>query len=162
MDVSAIDADGHLIETVDQLAEFIDPAYRDYGPARGARSYFSSDGWDRSVRGTLGRWQVDARAVLEMVEEGGMSHAVLYPTQGLGIGWVRDPDFAVALCRAYNDFFHERYHKLDARLTGVALIPMQDVGEAVRELRRATQELGATGAMLPAVGLRKPLGHRDF
>jgi predicted TIM-barrel fold metal-dependent hydrolase len=162
MTVNPIDADGHIIETIDQLAEFIDPAYRDYGPARGARSYFSSDGWDRSLRGTLGRWQVDARAVLELMDEGRLSHAVLYPTQGLGIGWVRDPDFAVALCRGYNDYFFHRYHQVDARMTGVALLPFQDVGEAVKEMRRATRELGATGAMLPAVGLRKPLGHRDY
>ncbi|HUY18899.1 MAG TPA: amidohydrolase family protein [Candidatus Binataceae bacterium] len=162
MNLNAIDADGHLIETVDQLAEFIDPAYREYGPARGARSYFPSDGWDRSVRGTLGRWQVDAQAVLEMMDEGAIETAVLYPTQGLGIGWIRDPDFAVALCRAYNDFFFNRYHKVDARLTSVALLPLQDVGEAIKELRRATGELGASGAMLPAVGLRKPLGHRDY
>jgi predicted TIM-barrel fold metal-dependent hydrolase len=162
MDISPIDADGHLIETVDQIAEFMDPAFRDYGPARGVRSYYPSDGWDRSVRWTLGRWSVDAKAFLEMMEEGKLSKAVLYPTQGLGIGWVRDPDFAVALCKAYNDFFFNRYHKVDRRLTGVALLPLQDVGEAVKELRRAFTELGAAGAMLPAVGLRKPLGHRDF
>ncbi len=162
MKLDVIDADGHIIETIDELAEFIDPAYREYGPARGARSYFSSDAWDRSVRGTLGRWKIDAQAVLEIMDDGGLSRAILYPTQGLGIGWIRDPDFAVALCRAYNDFFFNRYHKVDPRLTGVALLPLQDVGEAVKELRRATRELGASGAMLPAVGLRKPLGHRDF
>ena len=45
------------------------------------------------------------------------------------------------------------------QLKGVALVPLQDVSEAVKELRRAVQELGLVGVMLPAVGLRQPLGH---
>jgi predicted TIM-barrel fold metal-dependent hydrolase len=43
----------------------------------------------------------------------------------------------------------------------VALLPLQDPAAAVEELRRA-RTLGAVGAMLPAIGLRQPLGHPDF
>jgi predicted TIM-barrel fold metal-dependent hydrolase len=90
-----------------------------------------------------------------------MECAVLYPTAGLSIGWVREPAFAVALCRAYNDFFHHEFTSASPRLKGVALLPLQDPAAAVEELRRA-RGLGAVGAMLPAVGLRRPLGHPDF
>ncbi len=48
----------------------------------------------------------------------------------------------------------------------MALVPLQDVPEAVRELRRAVTELGAVDTVLPAnsadVGVRKALGHPDF
>ena len=91
-----------------------------------------------------------------------METAVLYPTAGLGIGWVREPDFAVALCRAYNNFLSHEFCAISPRLKGVALLPFQDVAEGVKELRRAVTELGMVGAFAPAVGLRLPLGHPQF
>ena len=88
--------------------------------------------------------------------------AVLYPTDALGIGIVRETDFAGALCRAYNDFVYENFLKANPRLKAVALIPMQDVPEAVRELTRAITKLGMVGAMLPANGMRQLLGRQEF
>lgn len=156
-----IDADGHVTEPSEQLARYIDPAYRDYGPSSGARGYYPTDSWDRSVRGTLGASAPDAKSWLGALDRGGVDTTVLYPTGGLSIGWIREPDFAVALCRAYNDFFHHEFILKSPRLKGVSLLPLQDPDAAVAELRRA-HGLGCVGAMLPAVGLRKPLGHADF
>lgn len=159
--IDIVDADGHITDPTEKLAAYIDPSYREYGPNAGVRSYYPSDAWDRSVRGTLGSNAGDAKTWLEMLDTGGVATTVLYPTSGLGIGWIREPDFAVALCRAYNDFFHHEFTQESSRLKGVALLPLQDPTEAVAELRRV-QSLGFVGAMLPAVGLRKPLGHQDF
>ena len=160
-DIDIVDADGHITESVAQLAAYVDPAYREYGPWAGLRSYYPSDAWDRSVRGARGQEAGDAKAWLGALEAGALETAVLYPTSGLGIGWIREPDFAVALCRAYNDFFHHEFAQASPRLKGVALLPLQDVGAAVEELRRA-RALGFVGAMLPAVGLRRPLGDDAF
>jgi predicted TIM-barrel fold metal-dependent hydrolase len=44
----------------------------------------------------------------------------------------------------------------------MALIPLQSISDAVKELRRAVGELGFVGAVLPAVGLRQPLGHEMY
>ena len=159
--IEIVDGDGHVTETSEQLARYIDRAYRDYGPTSGARGYYPTDSWDRSVRGTLGTSAPDAKTWLAALDRGGVDCTVLYPTNGLGIGWIREPDFAVALCRAYNDFFHDEFTSKSPRLKGVALLPLQEPAEAVKELRRA-RERGFVGAMLPAVGLRKPLGHGDF
>jgi predicted TIM-barrel fold metal-dependent hydrolase len=156
-----VDADGHVTESTEQLAAYIDPAWRDYGPWPGARTYYPMDAWDRSARGTLGETAGSAKTWLEALDRGGLECAVLYPTAGLAIGWVREPGLAVALCRAYNDFFHHELAAASPRLKGVALLPLQDPAAAVAELRRA-RGLGAVGAMLPAVGLRQPLGHPDF
>jgi uncharacterized protein len=156
-----VDADGHINESTQQLAAHIDPAYRDYGPSAGERTYFPVDAWDRSVRGTLGTTAGTAQTWLEALDRGGLECAVLYPSAGLGIGWIREPEFAIALCRAYNDFFHREFTSSSPRLKGVALLPLQHPAAAIEELRRA-RRLGAVGAMLPAVGLRKPLGHPDF
>jgi predicted TIM-barrel fold metal-dependent hydrolase len=158
---AVVDADGHVTESTESLVAFIDPAFREYGPVAGQHSYYPSDAWDRSARGTLGERAGTAKSWLEAIDRGGMECAVLYPTAGLSIGWIREPDFAVALCRAYNDFFHQEFTSTSPRLKGVALLPLQDPAAAVEELRRA-RGLGAVGAMLPAIGLRKPLGHPDF
>jgi uncharacterized protein len=160
--MNTIDADGHITESTEQLAPFVDPAYRNYGPSGGLRSYFPSDGWDRSARGRLGRSLTNAEQWLRAMDEGGVDTAVLYPTNGLGIAWVREPDFAAVLCKAYNNFFYEQYASKSPRLRGVALLSLQNVPEAVNELRRVTRDLGMVGGMLPAVGLRKPLGHEDY
>jgi len=159
--IAVVDADGHVTESSARLARYLDPAYREYGPSSGARVYYPSDSWDRSMRGTLGASGSDAKTWLEALDHGDLESTILYPTNGLSIGWIREPDFAVALCRAYNDFFHQEFMLKSPRLMGVALLPLQDVPEAVNELRRARGR-GFVGAMLPAVGLRKPLGHQDF
>lgn len=156
-DVEAIDADGHITETDNQLREYMELPYQ----SRGATLY-PQDYWDRSVSGTLGVEASDARTWLDALDRGGISTAVLFPTNGLGIGWIREPDYAVALCKAWNNFVTEKFQKVSPRLKAVALIPMQDVNEAIKELRRAVSELKLAGAMLPAVGLRAPLSHPQF
>lgn len=152
-----IDADGHITETDNQLRPYLDAPYRDR-----QATFYPTDNWDRSLGGTLGTRARDAKTWLEAMDQAGVETTVCYPTSGLGIGWVREPDFAVALARAYNDFLYHEFVKVSPRLQGVALVALQDVAEAVTELRRAVTELKLAGVMLPAVGLRKPLGHPDF
>ena len=150
-----IDADGHITESDDQLRPYLE------GPHR-HRPIYPTDHWDRGLNGTLGTRAGDAKTWLEALDRAGVESAVLYPTGGIAFGWIREPDFAVALARAYNNFLHQEFIQTSPRLQGVALVPLQDVGEAVLELRRAVRELKLAGAMLNAVGLRKPLGHPDY
>src|SRR5713226_4037652 len=77
---------------------------------------------------------------------------VLYPTSGLAVGRIVAPEWAVLACRAYNKWLYERFLKVSPRLKGMALIPIQDVDAAVEELRRAVEELGMLGGMLPSNG----------
>ena len=66
----------------------------------------------------------------------------------------------------YNNWFHDRYSRRSPRFKGVALLPLQDVDESVKELRRSVTELGMVSAMLPAnsadMGVRRPLGDACF
>ena len=125
-------------------------------------SFYPGDHWDRSLYGTLGTGAPDAETWLGIMDAEEVDTAVLYPTSGLAFGWIREPDLAVAVARAYNTFLSEKFQKVSPRLNGVALVPLQDVPEAVKELRRAITQLKLAGVMLPAVGLRKPLGHPDY
>jgi len=152
-----IDADGHITEEDRQLRDYMEAPYRNR-----QSTIYPQDNWDRSLGGTLGEQAKDAKTWLDTMDKGGVSTAVLFPTGGLSIGLIREPDLAVAICKAWNNFVSEEFQKVSPRLKGVALVPFQDVPEGVKELRRAVQTLGLVGVMLPAVGLRMPLGHQDY
>ena len=77
-------------------------------------------------------------------------------------GLVRDKDWACAIAAGYNNFLYETFTKPERRLKGMALIPLQSIPDAVKELGRAVTELGFVGAVLPAVGLRQPLGDERY
>src|SRR5262245_9436188 len=154
--LEVIDADGHITESEEQLREFLEPPYSK------RRNIYPGDQWDRGLGGTLGTRAKDAKTWIDAMDAGGLSTAYLYPTAGLSLGWVREPDVAVAVAKAYNDFASEKFQKENPRLRPVALVPLQDVPEAVKEARRAIKDLRLAGIMLPAVGLRKPLGHEDY
>jgi predicted TIM-barrel fold metal-dependent hydrolase len=147
--MTVIDADGHVTETQEQVTRYLEEPYR----RRPSNMFFYPwDGWDRRMLGTLGEFASTAEAWLKAMDRGGMETAVLYPTLGLFMSFLRDRQWAVALCRAYNSFMHEEFTKKSPRLKAVALLPVQDPEAAAAELRRAVRELGCVGAMLAADG----------
>jgi uncharacterized protein len=147
--MNIVDADGHVTESQEQLSRYLDEPYR-RRPL--GFPWFPQDGWDRRLLGTLGEVAGDAATWLRAMDKGGMELAVLYPTLGLFMSFLRDRDWAVALCRAYNTLMYEEFIKVSPRLQAVALLPVQDPDAAAAELRRAVRELGHVGAMLAADG----------
>src|SRR2546427_10114886 len=77
----------------------------------------------------------------------GVAGEVLYPSQGLFYFRVADSDLQAAIFRAYNDWLAECCRTAPARLKGIAMISMDDVPTAIRELERAAR-LGLAGAMI--------------
>jgi uncharacterized protein len=144
-----VDADGHVTESVEQVAKYLDEPYR-RRPLN--FSFYPWDGWDRRLLGTLGEVGGDAETWLRALDKGGVETTILYPTLGLFMSFLKDRDWAVALCRAYNTLMREEFVAVSPRLKAVALLPVQDPEAAAVELRRAVKELGLTGAMLAADG----------
>lgn len=163
-----IDADGHVVESDAELLAYLPPPFRGKDDLLRMPFFPSLDGWHRPARRIAdGRRHVLPRPTVEdwraYLEEARIGVAVLFPTAGLGFGLVADPEWATALARGYNDWLHDRFLRHDAaRLRGVALLPLQDVPAAVRELERAVMELGMVGAVLPAVGLSEAFGNERF
>ena len=158
-----IDSDGHVRETDEQIIEYMSPGYRS---RREAMLYFPlvpHHGWHRSIPANDYRHQdfrvPDWREWAGKLDEGKIELTVLYPTRFMHIGQIGNPHYAVELCRAYNGFLHEQFLTRDRRFRGMALLPLQDVPSAVRELRRAVKTHGMVGGILPAEGLPLPLGH---
>src|SRR5262249_60890400 len=78
--------------------------------------------------------------VLAFLEQAEIEHTVLYPSEGLAVGNIGVPDYAVRVCRAYNDYVADRFRRVSPRIHPAALIPMQDPKAAAAELRRAVKE----------------------
>ena len=87
---------------------------------------------------------------------------MLYPTAGLAVGRVKEPEWAVAVTRAYNSWLHDKFLQATPRLKGVAMLPLQSIPDAVIELRRAVTELGMVAALLPGAGLKHLLGDHYY
>ncbi|MBV8986340.1 MAG: amidohydrolase family protein [Acidimicrobiia bacterium] len=97
------------------------------------------------------------------LNEVGIEKTVLYPTLGLTVGRLRDPDYAVAVTRAYNDWMAETYlQHPSGKFQAAALLPLVVPSDGADELRRAVQELGFCAAVLPAHGLPNHLGSDMF
>src|SRR5581483_1786206 len=152
-EVAVIDCDGHLVESVPELAEYMDPMIRANAltPLRNRQGVFPSlDGFhyptserredetESKVRASSHR-AGSGEDVLAFLEKAEIEHTVLYPSEGLAVGNIGVPEYAVRLCRAYNDYVADRFRRLSPRIHPAALIPMQDPKEAVIELRRAVK-----------------------
>ena len=162
--VSVIDADGHVLETDAELEQYFEGSYKGHKRS-GVFSIFPSlDGWPRGfVRGLEKINRTGADNWIQFIEGSKIDAAVLYPTAGLSLGLIQDPDWACVVARTYNNWLHDRYCKVDPRLKGVALLPVHDPQEAAIELRHAVKEQGMVAGLLPAVTmLNKGYGHRDF
>lgn len=165
-----LDGDGHVIERDQEIFEYLEPPYAGNTTVLGYPFFPTLDGYNRgAMMARLGIYQsydITPQAWIDALDKAGLESTVLYPTAGLAFTMIQDAAWAVSLARAYNNWFADRYFGLSKRLRGVALIPLQNVPEAVKELRRAVTELGMVGAVLPAndadIGIRKALGHPDF
>ena len=164
--VEIIDADGHVFEKDAELFEHLDGRYAAKRTVLGFPFWPTLDGFHRgAIHARLDVHQAletNARLWVDFLDRAGIEHTVLYPTAGLTCGLIRDPDWAVALARAYNSWLFERYLTVSPRLHGMALLALQDPAEAAKELRRAVTQLGMRGGVLTPIGMRKPLGHAEF
>jgi predicted TIM-barrel fold metal-dependent hydrolase len=151
-----VDADGHITDPIAHVREYIAGPYASWNYRLGG-----VDGFDTAMGGRLGARALEAEAWLDALEVGGMERAVLYPTAGLAFGLIGDKDAAVAICQAYNTYFNAEWHAKTDLLHGIATIPLQDIDEAIVELRRAKQ-MGFVGAMLPAIARGALLGDERY
>ena len=172
---SVVDCDGHIVESIPEFAEFMGDRIKGHAlkPGRNRQGVFPSlDGMHFALHEgkSAARERVTASEYrpgsgedwLAFLERAKIESTVLFTSEGLSVGFIQIPRYAVEVCRAYNDYVYHKFAGLSGRLRPMALIPMQDVPEAVRELRRAAGELGLPGAMLPSTGLPLHLGHEAY
>ncbi len=165
-----IDADGHVVEPKAVWTEYIEPEFRDrvikIRRNREGLDELWIGGENRSrpslpvaaamIPGGFGDLENARRLTWDDVPAGGgnpherikvmdaedIDAAVLYPSLWLLYGDLDDPKLAAAACRAYDNWMADFCRPYPDRLFAVAPMPLQDVDEAVREMRRVVRDLG--------------------
>jgi len=155
-DFSVLDSDAHARDQDELIEPYLDEPFR-----KRSRPFLPREIYDRSLGGKLGKSGIKHEERLAAMDTQEIDSAVLYPTNGLGIGRIREPDYAAALCRAYNDYIAD-YCKVSPRLKAVANLPIYRPQEAATELKRAVTKLGLVGGMLAAQAHGKNLASPEF
>jgi predicted TIM-barrel fold metal-dependent hydrolase len=185
IDHPVIDSDGHLIEYIPLVRDFIvedagedvaqafdritrSAAFRSAVPdpkQRRELGIHSSAVWGLPTANTLDR----ATAMLpelmyRRLDELGIDFAVLYPSYGLTVTALGSAELRCALARALNRYYAETYAGFRDRLEPVAAIPTFTPEEAIAELDYAVGELGLKAVMMggaiprPVTGEDRPGG----
>jgi predicted TIM-barrel fold metal-dependent hydrolase len=163
-----IDADSHKIENPLLFLEYVEPPYRDrlrtvvdqYGeqrvaivdrhPRTGAadfvRLYPQPDGLGkgayRALHPETAMGALYNRIRIEHMDREGIDAQVIYGSLTLVLPSLIDRDLAVALCHAYNNYIYDDCAAYRTRLIPTGVLPLQDVNEAVAEMRRCVERLG--------------------
>ncbi len=162
-----IDADGHIQDRVSDIRRYLGPPWN----RRPTALTPGEQPWDRDIQDTIPRYPgytkdlTPAQQVelwLKIMDEYGMEEAVLFPTVMGSASKLREPEFAVAVCRAVNNHFARDYNALSNRIHLLGALPMQQPEEAAKELRRAVTELGILSFEIIPVGLPFALGDRFY
>jgi predicted TIM-barrel fold metal-dependent hydrolase len=170
-----ISADSHVLEPGNLWLDRLDKKYRDRAPrifqdpssgkykfgGQGVPAVFYSGLFAVDKRGQElavhnagpasekdappGGWNPERRLKDQDVD--GVWAEVLYASLAFPMFRVDDKDYQLALFRVYNDWLAEFCSVAPDRLIGMALIPLLDVEEGIRELRRAKSK-GLKGGMI--------------
>ena len=181
LDHPIIDADGHIIEFVPLVRDFVAEAAgesvaRRFDAVLGSAGVIRQlDAVTRRAEGIArtGWWGVPARNSLDRatamvpkllydrLDAIGIDVAILYPTVGLIPMALDDEELRRALARACNRYYAECYADYGDRLLPVGIIPTYTPDEAIAELDYATGELGLRGFLFGGLVLRPTPGHDD-
>jgi predicted TIM-barrel fold metal-dependent hydrolase len=160
-----ISADNHVFEPVMLWQERLPPEHRDRGPRlerigeylcmlvegmppRKLTKVGANAGAEASARREHMPGGFDPEARLADMALDGVVAEVIYPTFGLFIDLVPDPELAMACARVYNDWLAESFlHRPDV-FVPAAVVPVRDVPSAVAELDRVA-ERGFRAALIP-------------
>lgn len=85
---------------------------------------------------------------LKDMDEEGVSRQILFPSRGLWVMRMTDPELFRESCTVYNDWMMSEVMAFSERLVGAAMLSALDTEDAVAELRRSVA-LGFHAAMLP-------------
>ncbi len=90
-----------------------------------------------------------------------VDYALLTGASMYGASVIPDPDFAAAMCRAFNDWTLEQWIARDERLLMAMAISTSDPRLAVQEIERIGADKRVRAIMLPT-GTRLPYGNRFY
>jgi len=112
MDV--IDADGHIVEKETDMRAYLPEPH-----CKRSGSLLPSDGQDSLMGGRLGGLEDnDLPTRIRDMDTEGISVSVLFPTTSFRVSQTSERDYAIAYCRAYNNFIAD-ICKTNSRLKAI-------------------------------------------
>jgi predicted TIM-barrel fold metal-dependent hydrolase len=167
-----VDADVHIHESPAELAGYADPPW-DVGlreiakvperyldlPGMSPRAEFRVPFPGGSNRTQLVTSAADMRRELDELH---VDQAILFPDHLLFLAMVRDPGFAAALARAYNQWLYERWLTAEPTFKGALIVAPQDPQAGAGDIRRHAGRKEFACVYLPASGVRPLYGHRSY
>ena len=175
LDHPVIDGDGHWLEPVPVLMEYMreiagpevvqafEKTYRSRAafyqwdaPERKRRRSARNNWWG-TAGNTLDRATGFAPGLMyERLDDFGIDFAVVYPTLGITLSHLAPDELRQAACRALNMMSADMFRPYSNRLAPVALIPSFTPAEAIAEAEFAARALGLKGTMLDCT-VRRPI-----
>ena len=177
---AVISADSHVQEPPELYSEWLDKPFREMGPRieerDGARyvvfdgkrprrvdlaeERLNDDDQDREFRGdpTGGR-DIDRR--LKDQARDGVSAEVIYPNSSLFLYNSRNAAYQYAVARAYNDWAIGLFGAASDRFAPVAIVPVIDLDEAVRQVERVAKA-GFRTIKIPLTVESRPYNLPDY
>jgi predicted TIM-barrel fold metal-dependent hydrolase len=175
-DIALVDCDVHqTVRQMDDLIPYMSRVYRQQAEEQGIRmagsGYFNvatnaaradlsadcdgkysshrdhGNNYDQLKENHLDLWNVDK--------------VLLTGASTYGASVLPDPDFAAALCRAFNDWTIEQWLEKDDRLLMAISINVNDPRQAIAEIERLGPDPRTKAVMLPT-GSRMPYGNRFY
>ncbi len=144
--VHYVKADGAPVRTV--------PA-REAGHAGAVWSLMEAVERRESARFQVGIDQdFDPKSQLQAMDIEGIDVAVLFRTVPLHTDDAQEPEYAMALCRAWNDWISEFCQQDPSRLKAAGLVTLHDADLAVEEIRRIITEWGHVGVCMTPEPIR--------
>ena len=90
----------------------------------------------------------------------GVDAEIIFPNKGLAMWATPDPEFAMACCRAWNDWAWETFGPYNDRMSPMACLATGDMEGSIAEVERAAK-LGFRGLTLPCKPIFGPHDARD-
>ncbi|PSP15878.1 hypothetical protein BRC62_06640 [Halobacteriales archaeon QH_10_67_13] len=175
---TVIDADAHVMESVDQIVPYIDhkhsavadlvsrtpiPTNSVYqleiqGPYLPDNYDIGSDAFDEDNAGSA---YGPEEKLLEM-EEFGIDYSIVSPTLNLLLPTVKNDRIAVALANGYNSWLVDNILDAHQGIKANLLVPPQDPTAGAEEIERLADEDDIVGVALPSTGLAPLPGHKFY
>jgi predicted TIM-barrel fold metal-dependent hydrolase len=165
--IRIIDIDGHVREADDLWEHYLEPPFRTRAPkserVANGQLLFVLEGQRHHRRPDESPFRIkpdgspvnenrhlatEPKQRLKDMNGDGIERGMLFPSAGLYLPSVEEEAYAIALCRAYNNWLYDYCGADRRRLMGVGVIPVQDIKAAVEETRRVIVELKFKGVFV--------------
>ena len=125
-----------------------------YRPIRLRKTIFEGEDLERNQSGRTPEERLSDHA------RDGIDAEIIFPNKGLSMWATPDPEFAMAMCRVWNDWAWETFGPYNDRLSPVACLATGDLEGSIAEVERSAKR-GFRGLTLPCKPIWGPHDHEQ-